>query len=150
MMSCRSLYCWKDLLNADGHAIVLLADDLGVESAGGGLERVNGGVNAELGDGARQNRLGVEVGERRGRRGVGQVVGGNVDSLDRGDGTRGSRRDALLQVAHLGCQRRLVADGGRHTTEKCGHLGASLREAEDVVDKQQNVLTLITGSTPPR
>ena len=53
-------------------------------------------------------------------------------------------RDALLQVAHLGGQRGLVAHSGRHTTEQCGHLGTGLREAEDVVHEQQHVLALVT------
>ena len=38
----------------------------------------------------------------RGR--VGQVVGGNVDSLHRGDGTLAGGGDALLQSAHLSGQ----------------------------------------------
>ena len=134
----------QDLLHADRHAVVLLADDFRVEGARGGLERVDRGVDAELGDGARQNRLGVEVGERRGRGRVGQVVGGHVDGLHRGDGPGGGGADALLQVAHLGCQRGLVAHGGRHAAQKGGNLGAGLREAEDVVDEQQHVLALVT------
>ena len=76
--------------------------------------------------------------------GVGQVVGGHVHCLHRRDGTRGRGRDALLQVAHLGGQRGLVTNSGRHTAEQCGHLGTGLREAEDVVHEQQNVLALIT------
>ena len=51
--------------------------------------------------------------------------------------------DALLQVAHLGSQRGLVANSGRHTAEQSRHLGTRLGEAEDVVDEQQHVLALI-------
>ena len=79
----------------------------------------------------------------RGRRSrVGQVIGRHVNRLYRGDRALLGRGDALLQRAHLGCQRRLIAYGGRHTAEQRGYLGAGLREAEDVVDEQQHVLTL--------
>ncbi len=79
----------------------------------------------------------VKVG---GRRRVGQVVGGDINGLNRGDGARLGGGDALLQVAHLGGQRGLVTNGGGHTAQQCGNLGAGLRETEDVVDEQQHVL----------
>ena len=50
------------------------------------------------------------------------------------------RRDALLQLAHLGQQRRLVADGRRHAAEQRRHFRPGLREPEDVVDEEQHVL----------
>ena len=50
--------------------------------------------------------------------------------------------DALLQLAHLVGQRRLVAHRRRHPAEQRGDLGAGLGEAEDVVDEQQHVLVL--------
>ena len=53
-----------------------------------------------------------------------------------------SRGDALLQLAHLGQQRRLVADGGGHAAEQRRDFRAGLREAEDVVDEEENVLVL--------
>ena len=49
------------------------------------------------------------------------------------------RGDALLELAHLGGERRLVADGGGHAAEQRRHFGAGLREAEDVVDEEQRV-----------
>ena len=52
------------------------------------------------------------------------------------------RGDALLQLAHLGRQRRLVADGARHPAEQRRDLGARLHEAEDVVDEEQHVAAL--------
>ena len=45
--------------------------------------------------------------------------------------------------AHLGRQRRLVADCARHAPEQRRDLGARLDEAEDVVDEQQHVLALL-------
>ena len=80
--------------------------------------------------------------ERRRRRRVRVVVGGHVDRLHRGDRALARRRDALLQLAHLGEQRRLVADGRRHAAEQRRHFRAGLREPEDVVDEQEHVLVL--------
>ena len=80
------------------------------------------------------------MGKGGGRGGVGQVIGGNVDGLHRGDGALAGGGDALLQSAHLGGQRGLVTNGRGHTAQQCGHLGTGLREAEDVIDEQQHVL----------
>ena len=85
----------------------------------------------------------VEVGERGRRRRVGQVVGGHVDRLHRGDRALVGRRDALLQRAHVGRERRLVTHRRRDTAEQRRHLGARLGEAEDVVDEEQHVLALV-------
>src|SRR5262249_20754974 len=103
------------------------------------VERVHGREDGELGDGAVEHRGRVEVGEggRGGR--VGQVVGGNVDRLHRGDGTLGGGGDALLETAHLGGPRGLVTHGGGDTAEERGHLGAGLGEPEDVVHEEEHV-----------
>ena len=68
---------------------------------------------------------------------------GHVDRLHGRDRAGAGRGDALLQLAHLGGQRRLVADGARHAAEERRHLRACLHEAEDVVDEQQHVLALL-------
>jgi peptide chain release factor 1 len=80
------------------------------------------------------------VREGGGRRRVGDVVGRHVDGLHRGDRAALGRSDALLQRAHLGAQRGLVADRAGHAPEQRGDLAAGLHEAEDVVDEQQHVL----------
>ena len=92
---------------------------------------------------ALQRDGGVEVGEGRRRGRVGVVVGRHVDGLHRGDRARLGRGDPLLQLAHLGRQRRLVADGARHAAEERRHFGAGLHEAEDVVDEEQHVAPLV-------
>ena len=112
-----------------------------VEEASG----IDGGVDAELRDLAREVRGGVEVGEGRGGRRVGVVVGGHVDRLHRGDRALLGGGDALLQLAHLRLQRRLVADGGGHAAEQRRHLRARLGEAEDVVDEEQHVLAFVVA-----
>lgn len=70
-----------------GNVVVLLADDTGVEHATLGVEGVDGGVDTELGDSTREDGGGIEMGEGRGRRWVGQVIGGDVDGLDGGNGS---------------------------------------------------------------
>ena len=92
---------------------------------------------------AREHRRRVEVGEHRRRRRVGEVVGRDVDRLHRGDRALARRGDALLQLAHLGLERRLVADLRRHPAQQRRDLGARLDEPEDVVDEQQHVLALL-------
>ena len=108
-----------------------------VESSGS-----TAGIDAELGDLARQHRGRIEVRERGRRRRVGQVVGRHVDRLHRGDRALLGRGDALLQRAHVGAERRLIADRRGNAAEQRRHLGARLGEAEDVVDEQQHVLAL--------
>ena len=83
------------------------------------------------------------MGERVRRRRVGEVVGGHVDRLHRGDRALARRGDPLLELAHLGRERRLVADGARHAAEQRRDLGAGLDEAEDVVDEEEHVLALV-------
>ena len=79
------------------------------------------------------------MGERRGRRRIGVVVGGNVDGLDGSHRTILGGGDALLQLPHFRGQRRLVAHGGGHAAEQRRNLGARLGETEDVVDEEEDV-----------
>ena len=71
---------------------------------------------------------------------VGDIVGGNIDRLHRGDGAVLRRNDAFLQLAHFGAERRLVAHGRRQATQERRNFGASKHVAEDVVDKEEHVL----------
>ena len=50
--------------------------------------------------------------------------------------------NTLLQGAHLGGQRGLVADGRGIRPSSAGHLRACLGEAEDVIDEEQHILIL--------
>ena len=115
----------------------------GVERARHRVERVDGRVDALLDEAAREHGRRVEVGERVRRRRVGEVVGRHVDRLHRRDRALARRGDPLLELAHLGGERRLVADGARHAAEQRRDLGARLDEAEDVVDEEQHVLALV-------
>src|SRR6185437_2044653 len=137
------LVALQDLLDAVGDAEVVLAEDVRLEDRRGRVERVDGRVDAFFGDRARQRRGRVQMREHRRRRRVGVVVGRHVDGLDRGDRAALGRCDPLLQSAHLGLQRRLVADLRGHAAQQGRDLGARLDEAEDVVDEQQHVLALV-------
>ncbi len=130
----------EDLLNHTSDAIVFFADDMGVEDAGGGVEGVDGGVDAEGGDLAGKDGGCVKVGEGGCGCGVGQVVSGDVDGLNGGDGAFFGGGDAFLEGAHLGGEGGLVTDGRRHTTKEGGNFGACLGKAEDVVDEEKDVL----------
>ncbi len=97
------------------------------------------------GDVAAEHGGRVQVGEGGGRRRVGQVVGGHVDGLHRGDRALVGRGDALLQIAHLGGQGRLIAHRRGDAAQQRRHFRAGLGEAEDVVDEEQHVLALLVA-----
>ena len=103
---------------------------------------IHSGVDALGSNITAQNRGGIQMGKGGGRGRVGQVIGGDVDGLHRGDRTLAGGGDALLQSAHLGGQGGLVTDSRGHTAQQSRHLGTGLGEAEDVVDEQQHVLVL--------
>ena len=102
-------------------------------------QRIDGGIDALLGNPPFQIDEGVEVLEGVGRGRVGRIVGRHVHGLHAGDGPLGRAGDALLQFAHLRGQGRLITDGAGHAAQKGRHFRAGLREAEDVIDEQQRV-----------
>src|SRR4029079_14769858 len=70
------------LLDLARDVVVLFAENVRVEQRRRGVERIDGRVDALLRDLARKNGRRIEVRERRRRRGVGEVVGGDIDGLD--------------------------------------------------------------------
>merc|ERR1712061_443580 len=139
----QRLVVLKDLLDATGDLVVLSADDVLVHDPGGGIERIDGGVNAQLGNTSGQHSGGVQVSEGGCGGGISQVVGGHVDGLHGSDGTLCRRGNSLLHSTHVSSQGGLVTDGRWNTSQQGRHLRASLRESEDVVDEEQHVLTLL-------
>src|SRR5574343_922846 len=131
-------------LHRTGNGVVLFTNDLRVELAGGGVERIDGRVDTQRGDVTRQHDRGVQVQEGGGRGRVGQVIGRDVNGLDGSDRANLGRGDTLLQTTHFFSQRRLVAHGGRHTAEQCGHFGTGQGVAVDVVDEEQDVTNVVT------
>ncbi|GMT20564.1 hypothetical protein PFISCL1PPCAC_11861, partial [Pristionchus fissidentatus] len=118
-------------------------DDVGVHDTGGGVERVDGGVDSQLGNTTRQHSGGVKMGEGGGRGGIGKIVSRHVDSLDGGDGSLLGGGNALLHATHVSGEGRLVSYGRGDTTEEGRHLGTGLGETEDVVDEEKHILTLL-------
>src|SRR5690606_33136524 len=120
---------------------MLVSDDLRVENTRVRRERIDGRIDTEFDDLTRKSRYGVKVRERRRRSRVRVIVGGHVNGLDRRNSTGFRRRNAFLHLAHFGRERRLVTNGGRHTSEQRRNLGAGLREAENVIDEEKHVVT---------
>src|SRR5258708_407835 len=82
----KILVALEDALHFAGDVVVLLADDVDLERLRDGGERINRGINAELGNGALEHDGGIKVGEGVRRRRVGEIVRGHVDGLHGGDG----------------------------------------------------------------
>ena len=130
-------------LHATGDPVVLSTDDLWGKCVGDGRERIHRWVDAQLSEGTLEHDGGVEVGEGRCRSRVSKVIRRDVDRLERSDRPFGGGSDSLLHRSHLGREGRLVTHSGWGAAEKCGHLGTSLRETENVVDEEQHVLVLL-------
>ena len=121
---------------------MLLADDSRLEDTRRGGQRVHSGVNTLRCDGTVELCGRIQVGEHGRRSRVGVVVGGDVDSLQRGNRTALGRRNALLELTHLISQCWLVTHSRRHAAQQRGNLGTCLAETEDIVDEEQHVLVL--------
>ena len=104
-----------------------------------------GGKNSLFENFAIESRDRVEMGEGRRRRRVGIVVGGHVDRLHRGDRALLGGGDALLQLADIGAERRLIADRAGHASEQRRDFRVGLHETENVVDEEQHVLALFVA-----
>ena len=134
----EGLVLLEDLLDAGGGLVVLLTDDTGVEHTGLGVEGIDSGVDTQLRDTTGQDSGGVQMGEGGGGGRISQIVSRDVDGLDGGNGTLGGGGNALLHLTHVDGESGLVTDGRGNTTEKSGHLGTGLGEAENVVNEEQH------------
>ena len=85
------------------------------------------------------------MGEGGRRRRIGQVVGGHVDGLHRGDRPLLGRGDALLQGPHVGGQGRLISHRRGNAAQQRRHFRTGLGEAENVVDEEQHVLAFLVA-----
>src|SRR5437879_1925361 len=119
--------------------VVLLTDDRRFHEPARRPERIHRGVDPDLDQRALETQGGSEVGEDGldGRAGVG--VGMHIHGLHRRDRPLAGRGGSLLQLAHLGRQRGLVADSRRHAAEQRGNLRSGEQVAKDVVDEQEHV-----------
>ncbi len=131
---------------------MIFADDPRIENARIAGQRIDRRINAALDDlAAEVYSWWHQVRERRGRRRVGVIVGGHVNRLHRSDRTVLGGSDALLQLADLGVQVRLVSHGGRHSAKQRGRLAeARLHEPENVVDEKLKRPGLLHRGNIPR
>jgi len=83
------------------------------------------------------------MGEGGGGRGIGKIISGHEDGLDGGNGTSTGSGNTLLEGTKIGGESGLISDSGGDTSEKGGHLGASLGETENVVDEKEHILVLL-------
>src|SRR6266540_816855 len=137
------LVALEDLLYARRGLVVLLGDDARLHGPREGREWVHRGIDPHLDDRTLEIHGRVEVGKGVCGGGVRVVVRRHEDGLNRSHRPGLGGRDPLLQLAHLGCERRLVADRARHPAEERGNLRTGLDETEDVVDEEENVLPLV-------
>jgi hypothetical protein len=121
MMSCRSFESLQDLLHAARDIVMFLADDFGRQGARRRGQWVDRRIDPELGDRPIENEGRIQVGERRGRSRVGQIIGRDVHGLKRRDRTLLRRRDAFLKRAHLRGEGGLVSDGAGGAAEQRRH-----------------------------
>src|SRR5260370_40592982 len=112
---------------------------------GGRGQRIHRWIDAQFGDRALQNYGRIQVGERRGRCRISQVVRRHVHGLERSDGAFLGGGNAFLEGAHLAGQGRLVAHGAGRAAKQSRNFRASLREPENVVDEEQHVLILFVA-----
>src|SRR5262249_49090896 len=133
----------QDLLHPTRDIIVLLAHDFGRQGAGRRGQWINRRIDPQFGNRPIENQGGVEMRKGGGGGGVGKIIGRHVHGLKRRDRPLLGRGDALLKRAHFRGEGRLVADGACGAAEQRGHFGARLREPEDVVDEQQDILVLL-------
>ena len=140
----KVLISLENLLYTNCNFIVLFTNNFWIECTRSRFQWVNCRINTLFCDGAVKNRLSIQVGKGRCRSRVSQVVCRNINCLYRSNRTSLGRGNTFLKVAHLRCQSWLITYCGRHTAEQCRYLRTSLGETEDVVDKQQYVLALVT------
>lgn len=136
----ETLVLLEDLLDTGGGFVVLLTDDTGVQHTRGRVERVDSGVDTQLGDTTRQDSGGVQMGEGGGGGRISQIVSRDVDGLDGSNGTLLGGGNTLLHTTHVDGKGGLVTDGRGNTSEKGRHLGTGLGETENVVNEEEHVL----------
>lgn len=71
----------QDLLHSTGDSIVLVTNDGCVEHAGGGVQGVHSGVNAQLSNATRQHSGGIQVSKGGGGCRICQIICRHVNSL---------------------------------------------------------------------
>jgi len=132
-----------ELLDTTRAIVMNLSDDGRVKHTGGGIERIDSGVDTKSGQITRQHSGGIQMSESGSGSGIGQIISGHVDGLHGSNGSGSGGSNTLLEGTHIGGEGGLISDSGWDTSEKGGHLRASLGETEDVVDEKKHILVLL-------
>ena len=74
---------------------------------------------------------------------IGQIIGGDIDRLNRGYTPLTGGSDTLLQRPHLAIESRLIAHGAGQTPQQRRYFGSRLDIPKDIVDEEQNLTVLI-------
>ena len=121
---------------------MMLADDLHAQHARGGLQRIHGRIQSPLDVQAGERQDGIQMRKDGDHGRIGHVIRRHIDRFHRGDAGAPMRTDALMKLADLAGQRRLIAGFGRDPPQQGGELAARLGESKDVVHEQQDILSL--------
>ena len=122
---------------------MLLTDDSGIQNAGGRLQRINRRINTQLYNGTGKHCCRIQMSKCRCRCRVRQVIRRHINCLNRCDGTILGGCDTLLQSAHFRLQCRLIPYRRGHTSQQSGYLRTCLGETENIINKQQHILTAL-------
>ena len=122
---------------------MLLAHHQRIQLPRGGVQRIHRRINPQLRHLPRQHHRGIQVRESGRRRRVGQIVGRNINRLNRGDGALPRGGNPLLQPPHLLRQGRLVAHRRRHPPQQRRAFGPGQRVAVNVVHEQKDIAPLV-------
>mmetsp|Transcript_125626 Transcript_125626/g.217513 ORF Transcript_125626/g.217513 Transcript_125626/m.217513 type:complete len:200 (+) Transcript_125626:28-627(+) len=77
----QRLVILEDLLNGSRYIVVALANDGRIQHTRGGVQRVHGWVDTQLGNATRKHSGSIQVCKGGSRRWVGQIIGRHVDCL---------------------------------------------------------------------
>src|SRR3989344_3048657 len=91
----------QNALHLTGDLVMLLSYYLRRQNSRGGIERINGRINAEFDEGTGEHDRRIKVGEGGGRSGVGDIVGRHEHGLHGGNRAFGRRGNPFLEFAHL-------------------------------------------------
>mmetsp|Transcript_20622 Transcript_20622/g.35423 ORF Transcript_20622/g.35423 Transcript_20622/m.35423 type:complete len:548 (+) Transcript_20622:132-1775(+) len=139
----QSLVILEELLGGTSNLVVLVSDHSGIKHTGGGVKRIDSGVDTQLSNGTGKHSGGIQVCEGGSGGRIRKIISRHVDSLDGGNGSLGSGGNTLLKPTHISGKSRLVTDSGRNTSQKGGHLRTGLGETEDIVNEEQHILSLL-------
>ena len=108
----------QDPLHALRHIVMLLANDARIENARSGSQRIHRRIDSDLRQRPAEHGSGIKVGKRGCGRGIGKIIGRNVNRLHRSDRPFLGRSNAFLQLAHFRGEIRLISHRRGHAAQQ--------------------------------